>query len=1398
MKFLDSNNETYTWIDGDTFTNDKGESFRLKDYDTREVERFYNDDGELKYKGGHTLGPSQTDAVIDVQNKGGFNIIVDTGEVDSAGRKLVQLINKEGQYLDRVLTARGIAEVSKFTTPEALIAKNEMGALRETYNNYVDPYAETSKKINDKLVKEGLAFKGLAVNEAGFNPNIHYDVAHRDESRTLTNEAKGFSNQISESWGKGWDGLKEGFWGYLNAIGEVTDSEMLENLGDQGVLNARFRMADAPYTLNNYEDIENVWDSWQWITNNAVMSAPYLIGTFGSFAAAVPMSALLGPAAGVATAYAPISMIYAGQVWNEMEGEKGMPQFLAATTTGIAAATLDRIGMQALLPASTLLSQAGLNRLVKAYAKKEGITESQSRILIGKAISSQKAELMRGLLRLDPDDIAKFSGLNVAKATAAGAVGEGGTELLQEGIQMYAAQNFSETEFTPDEVKNRLINAGLAGAFLGGPISTATNTYTQLKNQMVGSSLLNHDINRVRPIENRKVKELNKGNYVKTTGEIVNQPFKNSKQDNLRDKADSDAQDRGFFTSAADLWKKNNRGVRNFFKNNNDLTEYFDATIRGLGRLVNAAEKSAIEMKKLVQSETALKIFALIGQVTTGVYHSGKNFKQYQDSLVSKFKNELDEDMIADMYGYKTLNSKRVKAISAELIEFGRSGDYAKWKAGRKNEIDTSKYGKNADAKIENLGKIGNMFRNSYESIYREMANEWSRENGDRVNNQFSYDDDYWWKAMGFDYNAVRKNPAGFKDWLRKNFVQARDSVTGEEFVQQTFESIAYRGETSFGKEYSAVGGVKMNPTAFTKGMLDTSQMDGFSEFASRNIFESLNRTQVEGAKYAASTKYFGEGGWKLDKLFKELQQEENLKVGPNKMTQDDINQFAWYTKAIIDSTHGNFNRIENPKLAALNRYFTSLSIFAGLPLSAISSIPETAMIYFNLNNDTEYKTATDKLVKNIARAWDDKAAKEVNRMAKMLDRSGLSYAQNAVVDRLATGERDIAFLKLHESFFKLIGIKQLTQFQRRMNAGFAVDYIRGALDDLQTAPKKMVQVVTAQGRRETEEVFDTEKFNEFEMKSFLSLNDLGINVQHLYDMLEDHKEIDRDALLDITDTKDYTTIDEKKYAKDPSPRQASLEALAKKYPNSENRKVVTLRQRMNEIQTEINDQIETGIYRFVNERIQNPQAANRPLFFQDPHYQLMTQFNGFISTFTANIVPKLWNRGIIKGTKQMKYDTFVLIVTMLALGGASQYLKDLIKFGQPSPYLDGWGYTQRAIYSSGIIGQYERVADFIYPLYPQRDDGIEWLFNSIVGEAGPSARIMSNALGAGADFIEGETERGIRNTLKIAPFVSVLPEVRAGIARGLTDQEVIEDKVFTGREFIDKPNRSLKEFLLG
>jgi hypothetical protein len=296
-------------------------------------------------------------------------------------------------------------------------------------------------------------------------------------------------------------------------------------------------------------------------------------------------------------------------------------------------------------------------------------------------------------------------------------------------------------------------------------------------------------------------------------------------------------------------------------------------------------------------------------------------------------------------------------------------------------------------------------------------------------------------------------------------------------------------------------------------------------------------------------------------------------------------------------------------------------------------------------------------------------------------------------------------------------------------------------------------------------------------MRSYLALTDLGIDIEKFYNLVEDVDSLTRDEAFDITDNIPLDPTLQDKYLKTVTQRQVAIATMLGSTDGSNIKP--DLQKEIIRAEGEITEAIETAIYRFVNERIQNPQAANRPLFFQDPHYQLMTQFNGFIATFTANVVPKLWNKGLRKGTPQIKYDTFLLILTMMALGGASQMLKDVLKFGAPSPYLDGMGYTQRALYSSGIIGQYERVVDAVAPLYPQRDNGLDWIFNTIVGEAGPSVRLLSNLVTGAGNLAEGQTERGVKNLGKTLPIVAPLTGVRGALGRASVGKDAIESQSY-------------------
>ena len=69
--------------------------------------------------------------------------------------------------------------------------------------------------------------------------------------------------------------------------------------------------------------------------------------------------------------------------------------------------------------------------------------------------------------------------------------------------------------------------------------------------------------------------------------------------------------------------------------------------------------------------------------------------------------------------------------------------------------------------------------------------------------------------------------------------------------------------------------------------------------------------------------------------------------------------------------------------------------------------------------------------------------------------------------------------------------------------------------------------------------------------------------------------------------------------------------------------------------------------FNFVNEAIVLPQSANRPLLYQDPRFALFTQFQGFLSTFTTKVLPKLWRDAAGGGTPTMQYSAWATMAGM-------------------------------------------------------------------------------------------------------------------------------------------------------
>ena len=204
---------------------------------------------------------------------------------------------------------------------------------------------------------------------------------------------------------------------------------------------------------------------------------------------------------------------------------------------------------------------------------------------------------------------------------------------------------------------------------------------------------------------------------------------------------------------------------------------------------------------------------------------------------------------------------------------------------------------------------------------------------------------------------------------------------------------------------------------------------------------------------------------------------------------------------------------------------------------------------------------------------------------------------------------------------------------------------------------------------------------------------------------------------------------------------------------------------------------IKESTFNFVNQTVPIPGAANRPLLYQDPRFALFTQFQGFISTFTANQLPRMWNDYIKRGTPQMKYNTFVLMATMIALGFFSQAMKDLIKFDDDeddqgtlgNPYLDKPEYIRRGVMASGLFGTGERVIDMVAPIYGQRSSGVgDWLYNQATGES-PTLGYVGRFGDAAMNLAKGDVERAVYQGLKSAPLIGPLTDENKKAASFLT-----------------------------
>ena len=105
----------------------------------------------------------------------------------------------------------------------------------------------------------------------------------------------------------------------------------------------------------------------------------------------------------------------------------------------------------------------------------------------------------------------------------------------------------------------------------------------------------------------------------------------------------------------------------------------------------------------------------------------------------------------------------------------------------------------------------------------------------------------------------------------------------------------------------------------------------------------------------------------------------------------------------------------------------------------------------------------------------------------------------------------------------------------------------------------------------------------------------------------------------------------------------------------------------------EIMNIYQTANINYIDEFTARPETGSSSKLFEDERFRLFTQYKRFITHFTANIIPTLWNRYIQYGSPQVRYQVFQNIMLTFVMAYTAQALKDLLRYGEEAPYLDDW-----------------------------------------------------------------------------------------------------------------------------
>jgi len=1433
-----------TLLDYDTIKQD-GVRKRIEGLYAPEIQQLGGDAVKEGSPGGQ-LAYSQAKTLIDA---GKFYNVVDSGNADNHGRPLIRLRDMEGaDYTDKSYT-EGVVVPDEFSDDRArsMYANGQLARqIAKSQGIAEDPNDPWVKARNERLLyqKKNQFYKEIsgtpiakqkAYNEAqwagaqhitgGFNPYAKGDVEFHTPGANYDGTAK---SSTGAGWDTGWAGIGEGLDGlassYYDMVGDEGEWLVSE---ERARANIAENQENIPSFINNVGDVVDLDTLGSYMGGLLGQTAPYLLTISGSaIAAGLVAPAAIGAAGAVALGTLPMAMIYAGQTYNDMEGDN-LSEKSASLAFGIGAgmAALDRLGLNGLLKGTDVLRSTAKEQIAKAYVKNNKrtmflfgsakhpsvpITMEEAREAVERAFRFGSKGIVEGARGLVKFEMTKATlGKQVLADARQGITRESITELGQETLGYTGSVLGSEKEWNTSEYGDRALNAFIGGGLAGGIISPALGTpgavqdYRRIKQRYELSPEQDIAIHETEADDVIDVanEQADADLEVKAAPGIPvvddNDPAEVVLPENMWNIELGANADALLVTSTDADGNITKVVVRSQSGGNEGLTRKDFEDEAGWVKYQNVQKEQSRRQASAQKVIAEIRASALFAQ-------GNKDSRSSKPTMAGSVKQKLrTDDITRDKEEHKEANKMSNKGVVQWIKDIGKNfvSRPMKWYS------DSPMHKLLSEAKDGMAGRVAQALIVTFSPTNedKQAGNAvWNKENTFFGQVELAVNDLLVAasQVIGTDANSQK----------------GRINTTG-----QIIKWMEDRKEATSGRGASI--------SADTRSLLDA--VDNVAALISQQYFEiSGKRLKITGEDLIKNRN-------PNKKTIKDNVDEVRrlLMEGGDKMTAKEADEIIndLITHREGESTEGAKKRLSiedvvpsnpakrfshNPFNVPGMEKFLSQDIFEDIKDSA-KEIIHTALVQKyvgpkGVNLKRLIAMVKAGVIKEGGKeAWDPKFAHDIISAAEIW----MGVYNPIQSDRLRGMQANATFVNLN-TLLGTGGPAQLPEwiaaFLGRISASQGgkslIETLRGAAFDLNEHYKVSGQQLMdkywkksglnpssmwSAGRRRHvksgwagiqygsigQQGFDAEEINASKLRASISTAFVTLTgIKPMTDSARIISEgIGNDAIfhyLDIMDTfhrpgQPMTKEVREAYEMLGEVRIPPLKVL-ELYQAMKDKAVAAFGRDIDwhadDVQDFVSEHVELAKYldtartQWVDNALANPNpgSKSRPTF--DPHLTLLFQFRGFIITFAASVLPRLIKRAT-SGNPNQDAQAITILAGLVAMGFLGQILKDEWKTEGRPYWLEDAEYIQRGFQASGLMGPFDFLLDAVNPIYGEAN-----LASTAQGFMGPTWGNVKRAGSVLGSSLSGEWDAAQYDALKFVPIIGHKNSFRRDPVETLTE----------------------------